>query len=308
MVDSPVPDSIHPARRLAVVINPISGTGRRPGVARARAEQAAALLERRGVEADVCVTERPGHAREFARTAVARGACTVVAWGGDGTVNEVASAVAFQNATLAIIPTGSGNGLARELQIPFDHGRAFDVALGSRERCIDAGELDGHLFFNVAGIGVDARVAHRLADEGAGRRGFLRYLEVTTLELLARKPDDYTIVTDGTSMRVRALLIAIANARQYGNGAIIAPGARVDDGRLDVVVVADRSRLAALMQIPRLFTGQIARVSGVTMRAAVDIEITSGRPVLYHVDGEPHVGGAAIKARSRPLALRVAVP
>ena len=109
-------------------------------------------------------------------------------------------------------------------------------------------------------------------------------------------------------MRVRALLIAIANSRQYGHGAIIAPGARVDDGRLDVVVVADRSRLAALMQMPRLFTGQIARVSGVTMGAATDIEIASARPVLYHVDGEPHVGGAAIKARPRPLALRVTVP
>ena len=301
-------DPVLPAPRLAVVINPISGTGRRRGAAGSRADQAAALLERRGVQAEVHVTEGPGHARELAHGALARGVSTVVAWGGDGTVNEVASAVAFRDATLAIVPAGSGNGLARELGIPFAPAGAFDVALGGRERRIDAGEVDGRLFFTVAGVGIDARVAHRLAATGGGRRGLLRYVQFAALELFARQADGHTIVIDGVSMRVRALFIAVANARQYGNGALIAPGARVDDGRLDVVVVADRSPLAALLQVPRLFTGHIARVPGVTMRAAVEVEIVSERPVPYHVDGEPYVGGVSIKARSRPLALRVTVP
>lgn len=296
------------ANRLAVIINPISGTGGRLDVARRRAEHAAALLGRRGLDAEVILTERPGHARELTRAALARGVSTVVAWGGDGTVNEVASALAFRDATLAIVPSGSGNGLARELEIPFDPDRAFDVAVGDRERCIDGGELDGRLFFNIAGIGLDARVAHRFAADGLVRRGFIRYLEMTALELFTHKSDDHTIVTDGSSMRVRTLLIAIANSRQYGNGAIIAPDARLDDGRLDVVVIADRSPLGALVQVPRVFTGQIARVPGVTMRAAVDIEITSAQPVLYHVDGEPYVGGASIAARARPRALRLKVP
>ena len=121
-------------------------------------------------------------------------------------------------------------------------------------------------------------------------------------------PDEHTIVTDGAPLRERTLLIAIANARQYGNGAIIAPDARVDDGRLDVVVVAHRSPVRALLQVPRLFLGQIARVPGVTIRPATEVEITSARQVLYHVDGEPFVGGASIRGRIRPRALRIKLP
>jgi YegS/Rv2252/BmrU family lipid kinase len=295
-------------QRVAVIINPISGTGGRVDVARDRAERAAALIDRRGLDADVFLTECQGHARELTCAALQHGASICVAWGGDGTVNEVASALAFRDATLAIVPSGSGNGLARELGVPLDPERAFDVALGGHARCIDAGELDGRLFFNIAGIGLDARVAHRFAAGGLVRRGFLRYLEITAREVFTYRPDVHTVIIDGTPMCVRPLVIAIANARQYGNGALIAPDARVDDGRLDVVVIADRSPLAVLVQARRMFTGQIGRVPGVTMRAAVDIQVSAAAPLLYHVDGEPFVGGGSIAARPRPRALRVAVP
>ena len=295
-------------QRIGVIINPISGAGRRMEVARERAERAASLVAGRGLDAQVLVTERPGHARELTQALLAQGVTTVVAWGGDGTVNEVASALAFRDATLAIVPSGSGNGLARELRIPFDPGRAFAVALRGSTRRIDAGELDRRLFFNVAGIGLDARVAHRFAAGGLARRGLSRYLTIATQELFTYKPDYHTVVTDGTSVRVRALLIAIANARQYGNGALIAPAARVDDGKLDVVIVAGRSPLAALVQVPRVFMGQIARVRGVTSVPAVNIEVSTSHPVPYHVDGEPFLGGASIAARARAGALRVAVP
>lgn len=296
------------AGRVAVIINPISGTGGRKGVARARAELAASAVASRGLEVEVFVTERPGHARELAAAALEAGVTTLVAWGGDGTVNEVGSVAAFRDVTFGIIPSGSGNGLARELRIPFDPVRAIDVALGGRECCIDAGELDGRLFFNVAGIGLDARVAHRFAERVRVRRGFARYLAVTARELFRYRPDRHTVFADGATLRTRALLIAIANARQYGNGAIIAPEARLTDGRLDVVVVAARSPLAVLVQAPRMFTGQIARVPDVAMRAASDIEVTSAGPVIYHLDGEPYVGGVRLTARPRPAALRVAIP
>jgi diacylglycerol kinase (ATP) len=256
----------------------------------------------------VFLTERGGHARALTEAALARGVSTVVAWGGDGTMNEVASTLAFSSAALGIVPSGSGNGLARELRIPFDPAAAFDIALRGATRAIDAGELDGRLFFNIAGIGLDARVAHEFAVNGLVRRGFRRYLEITARELMAGAGSEHTIVTDGETQRVRTLLIAIANGCQYGNGAVIAPNACLDDGRLDVVVVADRSPEMALLQAPRVFMGQIARIPGVTMRAAVEIEVTSGDPVVYHVDGEPFVGGAAVTARCRPQALNVKVP
>lgn len=297
-----------PSKRVAIVINPISGGGGRLDVARNRAELAAAVTARRGVDAQIFITERPGHAREIAAAALTQGASLVIAWGGDGTVNEVGSALAFRDATLGVIPSGSGNGLARELRIPQDPERAIDVALAGRESRIDAGELDGRLFFNVAGIGLDARVAHQFAADGLVHRGLRRYLTITTREVFTYEPDYHTIVTDGQTVRVRALLIAIANGRQYGNGALIAPQARLDDGQLDVVVVAARSVFAILMQVPRVFSGQIAKVPGVTMTPAVDIQVTAGRPLLYHVDGEPFVGGSAVRARPWPAALRVAIP
>lgn len=295
-------------KRVAVIINPISGTGGKKGLARVRAELAASAVASRGLEVEVFVTERPGHARELAAAAIEEGVSTVIAWGGDGTVNEVGSAAAFHDVTFGIIPSGSGNGLARELRIPFDPVRAIEVALSGRECVIDAGELDGRLFFNVAGIGLDARVAHRFAARSPFRRGFRRYVTAAVGELIRYRPDRHTVYADGATLRTRALLIAIANARQYGNGAIIAPHASLTDGRLDVVVVAARSTIAALAQAPRLFMGQIARVPDVAMRAAVDIQVTSAGPVVYHLDGEPYVGGARIDARPRPGALRVAIP
>ena len=297
-----------PTQRSAVIINPISGTGGRPEVARRRIELAAAILEQRGGNAELLVTEYAGHARDLARAALQRQASLIIAWGGDGTVNEVASELVFRDVTLGIIPSGSGNGLSRELRIPFDPAKAFQVALSGRERVIDAGELDGRLFFNIAGLGLDARVAHEFASNGLVRRGFARYLEIAARELFSFVPDEHAIVADGVATQSRALLIALANGRQYGNGAVIAPRARLDDGMLDLVVVAHRSPLAILLQTPMLFAGRAGDLPGVTMTPVAAVEITSARPVLYHVDGEPFVGGASIVARARPNALRVRVP
>jgi diacylglycerol kinase (ATP) len=304
----PVAVSTPRVRQAAVIINPISGTGGRADVARARAGQAEALLRARGLDPDVRISEHAGHARELAQAALDRGASTVLAWGGDGTVNEVASVLAFQDAALAVVPSGSGNGLARELGVPFDPEAAFAIALEGREQVMDAGELDGRLFFNIAGIGLDARVAHEFAAGGLVRRGLARYLEITARELFSYQPDEHTIVIDGVAIRERTLIIALANARQYGNGALIAPAARIDDGKLDVVVIAHRSPLRALLQAPQVFLGRIARVPGVTMHTASQVEITSARPVIYHVDGEPFVGGASIAGRVHPGALRIKVP
>jgi diacylglycerol kinase (ATP) len=295
------------APRTAVIINPISGTGGRPDAARRRAEQASALLAARGVEAEIFITERGGHARELATAVLDRGTSLVIAWGGDGTVNEVASALAFRSATMAVIPSGSGNGLARELTLPLATEGAFATAIDGHPRVIDCGELDGRLFFNVAGLGLDARVAHAFAAHGLVRRGFRRYLEVAARELFTYTPDDHTIVADGRVTHSRALIIALANARQYGNGALIAPHARVDDGKLDVVIIDHRPVWQTLMQVPKLFNGRIGAIGGVSMTTAATVEITSSRQAVYHVDGEPFLGGVRLQARAHAGALRVQV-
>ena len=293
---------------IAVIINPISGTGRRPDEARRRAELAASLIERRGLEAEVFLTERGGHARELAHTAVARGASMCIAWGGDGTINEVASSLAFSNVALAVVPSGSGNGLARELAIPLNPAAAFEVALGGRDQVIDAGEIEGRLFFNVAGLGFEARVAHQFAATGHARRGFARYISIAMRELIRFVPDQYTISANGTQLETRALFIAIANSRQYGNGATIAPGARIDDGALDVVVVGERSPWSAIAQMPMLFSGKVDRLPGVTIIPTADVEISAHHDMIYHVDGEPALAGRSVHARVHPGVLRVRVP
>jgi diacylglycerol kinase (ATP) len=256
----------------------------------------------------VFITERPGHARELALAARARGISTIVAWGGDGTMNEVGTAVAFTDATLALVPSGSGNGLARELGIPFGASAAFDVAFNGRERMIDAGEIDHRLFFNVAGVGLDARVAHRFAANGLEKRGFSRYMALTMRELASYQPDNLTITAGTSTVRTASLLVAIANGRQYGNGAVIAPRAQLDDGLLDLVVVRRRSLIRACLELPFVFAGTIDRLAGVTILRTDSVQIGSPYPLVYHIDGEPIAGTLKLSAKSRPRALRLKAP
>lgn len=288
----------------AIIINPISG-GASPRAARARAQLALAVVDAHGDPADVMVTEGAGHARELARSAVRRGARLVLAWGGDGTINEIASALAFDEVPLGIVPAGSGNGLARELGVHPRPERAIADALQAVPQPMDLGEIDGHLFANMAGIGFDAHIASRFAT--ATRRGFVGYASITARALTSYVPQRYRVTTGGVETAHRAILVTIANSAQFGNNARIAPGARVDDGELDLVVMEERSRIATLCQMPRLFNGTIERVRGCTIRRVREATIASDAPMVYHVDGEPVAGGTSLRVRVHPGALMVAV-
>jgi YegS/Rv2252/BmrU family lipid kinase len=291
--------------RVAVIINPIAGLGVRPDTARQRAEQAAAFVEAHGNSAGIFVTEHRHHARDLTQAALARGVDVVIAWGGDGTVNEVASALVFREAALGVVPSGSGNGLARELGLPLEPRGAFERALGEGRRRIDAGELGGRLFFNIAGIGFDADVAHRFAAAGHARRGLATYVVQSTKALLSYRASPMTLTVDGAARDVRPLLVAFANARQYGNGALIAPRARIDDGKLDVVVVDDRPLPGIIRRVPALFSGEMDRVPGVSMETATSAQVLASGTIRYHVDGEPFESGGTLSATVRPGGLAV---
>lgn len=295
---------------VAVIVNPVAG-GARPETARARAELVAAVLREHGEEGDIFVTERAGHGRSLAETAVARGARLVVAWGGDGTINEIASVLAFGDIPLGIIPSGSGNGLASEMGIDPRPERALAAAIRATPSAIDLGELSGRLFVNLAGIGIDAHVAAQFNVGANVTRGFAKYLRIGARALLTYEPETYAISISSpqspVTRRSRALLIVVANSPQFGNGARIAPGARVDDGELDLVVVEETSRLVTILQTPRLFRGSIARAPGYSRQRIREATIESDRPMAFHVDGEPVQGGTALVARVHPGALRVCV-
>lgn len=290
---------------VAIIINPISGSAG-PAAGRTRAELASATIDRHGEPADVFVTERPGHARDLAKAAVARGARLVMAWGGDGTINEIAGALAFGPVPIGIVPAGSGNGLARELGVSRRPQQAIAEALAARPRAIDLGELGGRLFVNVAGIGFDAYVASRFGEPG-DRRGFVKYAEITLRALASYQAAQYVIGTAKGSSRSRALLVTVANSAQFGNGARIAPGARIDDGLLDLVIVEEGSRWRMLCQLPRLFNGTADRIVGHSVRRIDQATIECDQPMVFHVDGEPVKGGKRLTARVHPGALQIAV-
>jgi YegS/Rv2252/BmrU family lipid kinase len=291
---------------IAIIINPISG-GATPDEARARAELASAVVDTHGDPAEVFLTERRGHARDLARAAVQRGVRLVMAWGGDGTMNEIACALAFQEVPLGLVPAGSGNGLARELGVSRRAERAIAEALAAEPRALDLGEIDDHLFVNLAGIGFDAYVAAEFDAPTNRRRGFDTYVRIGARALIGYVPERYEITTGDGRTESRAILVTLANSAQFGNGARIAPGARVDDGLLDLVVVEERTRWRTLWNVPRLFTGTIDRMPGCTIRRIDRATIESDRPMVYHVDGEPIAGGTRLRVRVHPGALRVAV-
>jgi len=291
---------------IAVIINPISGRARRE-TASARALIAAATIERLGDRADIFITERAGHARELAAAAVAAGARLLVAWGGDGTINEVASALAFGQVPLGVIASGSGNGLARELGIDPNPERALENAIRATPSAIDVGEIGGRLFVNVAGTGIDAYVAARFNAVGAAGRGFSGYLREGTRALVSYVPARYTITTEAERLTVRAVIVVVANSVQYGNGARIAPGARIDDGELDLVIVEERSRVATFFKTPHLFRGTLAGVTGCSIRRIRQATIESDRPMTFHVDGESVENGEQLTARVHPGALRISI-
>lgn len=290
----------------AIIINPISG-GARPEQARQRAELASALLTATDADGEIFVTERKGHARELAAGAAARGARLVIAWGGDGTVNEVASALAFTKTPLGIVPSGSGNGLARELGVSTKPAQAIVQSLEGTPKPIDAGEIGGRRFFSVAGVGFDAHVAACFDRDLVGKRGFGGYARITVRELLTYRPRAFRITGDVAASPKRALLVTLANSAQFGNGAKVAPNARVDDGQLDLVVFEETSRAGTLCALPRLFTGGAGRLRNCSIRAVQHVVIESDAPMTFHVDGEPVEGGTRLEARIHHHALLVCV-
>ena len=294
--------------RATVIINPIAGPGRATTIG-ACSDLARSTLARHGFAAEIRVTAGPADAHRFAVDARDAGHDLVVAWGGDGTVNGAGAALSGSRVPLAVIGAGSGNGLARDLGLPLVPAAALEIAATGATRAIDAGELNGSLFFNVAGIGLDACIAARMASPDA-RRGLLGYVLATFSEMPAYQPCEYSIAMSedgGPPLRTRALFIAIANSRQYGKGAQIAPLASVDDGIMDIVVVKPQSWLRIVSRLPSFFRGTLREDDGILMRTASRLEITSDQPIRFHVDGEPRAAVEHLSMRTRPKDLLVRI-
>jgi YegS/Rv2252/BmrU family lipid kinase len=290
-------------RRMRFIFNPCSGRRRNARLL----PSVRALIADRSLDADLVTTEGPGHATVLARQAVAAGCARVVAVGGDGTMNEVAQALVETNASLAMVPCGSGNGLARHLGLPATPEEAMILAADSAAGIvrIDTGTVNGHAFFNAMGMGLDAEVSRRF--NSLTRRGLPAYAK-TALEVFFRRQAEHCVITcDDKSQAVEAMLISVANSDQYGNGAFVAPGASVDDGLLDLVAVQPSGTLQAAVLGFRLFWGSFDRSPRVHRLRGEHFVIERASEGIVHTDGEIHETGATLNIAVHPRSLSVVV-
>lgn len=254
-------------------------------------------------------TQGPGHAVELARLAAEDGFHRVIAVGGDGTMNETAQGLVNSGCALALVPCGSGNGLALHLGIPTNTEDALSLALSDqcRIRCMDTGLANGHAFFNVMGMGLDAEISLRF--NRLTRRGLNSYVKTTLGALLRHRPTLYKVQTElGETLETKALLVSIANSSQYGNNAIIAPGARVDDGVLDLVALQPMGPVGLCNALIRLFKSSLHRHPRVRVLRGASLLIERAAPGPIHTDGETHDEAAEVRIQCLPSSLRILVP
>lgn len=289
--------------KIRFILNPRSGhLLRRPGAA----DEIRRWIAARPLDASLVLTERAGHATELAHAAVADGCACVVAVGGDGTMNEVARALISTPTALGLIPCGSGNGLARHLGIPLNFSVALEQVLTGQPRQIDTGVAAGHAFFCAAGVGFEAHIAAEFNQ--LSRRGFARYLTTSATAYWNYTAEHYEIESTVERREVTALTLVVANCCQYGNNAYIAPGAQLDDGRVNLTAVRPFNLLTAPVMLWRLFRGTLRDSGSVLMLADKKFTLHRKSAGLLHTDGEVHDAPATVEFQVRPQSLRVIAP
>ena len=259
-----------------------------------------------GHDVDVRLTGARGDATRLAGEAAAKGYHGVLACGGDGTVNETARALCGTETALGILPAGSGNGLARHLQIPVDIAMALKVIADGNVVDSDYGTVNGRPFFCTFGMGFDAAVSHRFARQS--RRGILSYVKSAISEYVQYRPQTYTVSANGKLLTEKAFLIAVCNASQWGNNAYIAPEASITDGLLDITIVHSGTAIDAAVMGMDIFTGYINKNTMVhTFRAPACVIYRNGAGEA-HIDGEPMMMDDILDVKCHHGALKVFTP
>ncbi len=249
----------------------------------------------------------PGHVLELARQAVQRENDLVVAAGGDGTVNEVAQGILNSNTALGVIPTGSGNGFARNINIPLRIEDAVEQLYDPVFKRIDAGKVGKNIFLVSCGIGWEAAIASQF--ENSRIRGFFPYAAFTVSTFIRYRPQETRISAEpgGWSYKGYPMLFTIANMREYGVGATIAPDADYNDGLLDICIIPRHTFLNTVKYTPELFRNRIDSVPGYIGRLARRIIISRPNADSIHVDGSPIPAGNEIVLEVIPDALKIVI-
>lgn len=289
-------------KKVRVIINPKSGTSSKKELpAKIEKELGSDLYD-----LDIFFTEYAGHGCEIAKQAIADNIDYVIAIGGDGTVNEVARTLVGSNATLGIVPLGSGNGLARDLHIPLNLKKALSIIKEENVIDIDYGIANDRIFFCTCGMGFDALVSEQAAK--ASKRGSLMYFKTMLDTFFSQKPEYYTVTCPEGTFEDEAFVITCANAGQYGYNAYIAPNADVQDGLMNIVILKPLSLLDAPKAGLQLISKNIDRNKKMIQILTSEAVIKRTRKGAMHLDGDYLEGDEEIHVRVVPKGLKVLVP
>lgn len=289
-------------QKIAFILNPKSGRKRNKNIQLLIEEN----IDTKSFDAIFLYTEYAGHATELVRENINKGIVIFVAVGGDGTVNEVASALVQTSAILGIIPRGSGNGLARSLMIPMNTIKAIQCLNSKNVKTIDSGSINDRYFFCTCGSGFDAKIGHKFAQ--SEKRGFFTYVKTTIREFRKFQPKKFKLNIDGEKIKKKAFLITIANAGQYGNNAYISPKSKLDDGKFDVCIFKPFPVLKAPLLGYRLFARTMDRSKYIETIEAEKIVFRKKKKYKFHIDGEPLSFQGPVKIEMIPKSLNVIVP
>lgn len=281
------------------IINPISG-GKKKTDLPALIDQ---FLDKDKYAPIYAFTEYVGHAAELAEEAEKKEYDVIVAVGGDGTINEVASKLVHSDKSLAIVPFGSGNGLARFLNIPLSAKKAIALINTAKPRVIDTAELNGRKFFNMAGMGFDAHLSSVFA--GNKKRGLKSYVELGFKEITTYKAQPYHIEIDGEAYDNSAFAISIANSSQYGNNVYISPKSSLTDGYLDVCIIHPISLVKLPVLAFQMIAAKTHRSSLVKIIRGKHIKIKRMAADAVHLDGEPLKLGEELEIKIIPASLKI---
>lgn len=286
-------------KNILFIINPISG-----GISK---HLIPALIEKhldhQKYQAEIKFTSKAEDTADFAREAVLAKKNVVVAVGGDGTINQVASQLIHTETSLGIIPKGSGNGFARHLRIPLNTLGAIQLLNKGVKKTIDCASFNKECFVNVAGVGFDAFVAWKFAT--APKRGFYSYAKITLGEFSRYKARKYELEIDGVPYSREAFLITFSNGDQYGNNAFIAPGADMQDGVLDVAILKNVSFRTLPRLAYELFTQRFNRSRDVEIIRGKHIKVIRPKAEVVNIDGEPVEMEKDAEVMIQPASLRV---
>lgn len=286
-------------KKLLFILNPIAGGGKSLFIE----QRINDLIDKNIFDYSIEFTKHAGHAKKIAENAVAKYFDIVTAIGGDGTINEIAEPLLHTNTALAIIPRGSGNGLARHMDIPLNVYHAIQkINRGSISK-IDVIKINNAISVNVSGIGFDGWVANEFAK--SSKRGFLNYAKLTLNGYKKFPQCQIKLIADGEETETISFITAIANSSQFGNNAFVAPLANIQDGLMDISIIRKPPALQLPMIFYLLFKKQIEKSSYVKTFRAKTIEIQLREKLPFHIDGESAGLTNKINAEVIPKALKV---